>query len=186
VLLSGDHARIERWRAEQAAARTAARRPDLLHPATLVEGREVRLVQPADAGELFTLQRACWVAEQQANPGVEIPALAESLDDVQAWIDTDTVLVVRAAGRLVGAVRARLHGEAWDIGRLMVAPDLQGSGLGRDLLERIEAMAPAGVTTYELFTGAGSARNQRIYKKAGYRLAGEVAPGVVRMTKKRR
>jgi len=33
VLRSGDHARIERWRREQSAARTAARRPDLLDAA---------------------------------------------------------------------------------------------------------------------------------------------------------
>jgi tRNA (guanine37-N1)-methyltransferase len=32
VLLSGDHARIAQWRAEQAAKRTAERRPDLLAP----------------------------------------------------------------------------------------------------------------------------------------------------------
>ena len=186
VLLSGDHGRIAAWRSEQSRERTAARRPDLRHPSTSVEGREVRLVQPSDAGELFTLQRACWVQEQQANPGVEIPALAESLADVVAWVATDTVLVVRSAGRLVGAVRARLaYGSTWDIGRLMVAPDLQGSGLGRELLERIESMAPDAATGFELFTGAGSLRNQRLYKKAGYRLQGEVGPGVVRLTKKR-
>ena len=32
VLLSGHHAEIEKWRAEQAKARTKARRPDLLNP----------------------------------------------------------------------------------------------------------------------------------------------------------
>jgi tRNA (guanine37-N1)-methyltransferase len=32
VLLSGDHAAVGRWRAEQAQARTAAQRPDLLAP----------------------------------------------------------------------------------------------------------------------------------------------------------
>lgn len=32
VLLSGHHAEIEKWRAEQAKARTAKRRPDLLRP----------------------------------------------------------------------------------------------------------------------------------------------------------
>ena len=31
ILLSGHHAEIEKWRAEQARLRTAARRPDLLH-----------------------------------------------------------------------------------------------------------------------------------------------------------
>ena len=93
------------------------------------------------------------------------------------------MLVARSAGRLVGAVRARRREDAWDVGRLMVAPDLQGRGLGRMLLERIEAAAPAGVTSCSLFTGAGSLRNQRLYRKAGYRLRGEVEPGVVRLTK---
>ncbi|MGZ4460836.1 MAG: GNAT family N-acetyltransferase [Nocardioidaceae bacterium] len=90
-----------------------------------------------------------------------------------------------SAGRLVGAVRGRLHDATWDVGRLMVAPDLQGRGLGRLLLERIEAAAPPEATGFELLTGAGSARNQRIYKKAGYRSRGQVRPGVVRMTKRR-
>jgi tRNA (guanine37-N1)-methyltransferase len=189
VLLSGDHARIAAWRHDQALRRTTERRPDLRHPAELLDDLEFRTVVPADAGELLTLQRACWVQELQANPGVEIAALRESLEDLEGWIRTDTVIVVRSAGRLVGAVRARLRptpeGQAWDIGRLMVAPDLQGRGLGRQLLERIEALAPDGATGFELFTGAGSARNQRMYKKAGYRLRGEVEPGVVLLAKRR-
>jgi tRNA (guanine37-N1)-methyltransferase len=185
VLLSGDHAAIAAWRHEQAARRTAERRPDLAHPATLLDDVEVRLVQLSDAGELLTLQRACWVQEQQANPDVEIDALTESLDDVRAWTSEGTTFVARSAGRLVGAVRGRLHGGAWDIGRLMVAPDLHGRGLGRMLLARMEAAAPAEATSYELFTGAGSLRNQRMYKKAGYRSAGRPRPGVVRMTKAR-
>jgi tRNA (guanine37-N1)-methyltransferase len=183
VLLSGDHAAIAAWRHDQAVRRTAERRPDLLHPSAVVDGIEVRAAEPADAGQLYVLQLACWVQEMHANPGVRIPALHESLDDLRAWLARDTVLVARAGGRLVGAVRASLDGQAWEVGRLMVAPDLAGRGLGRTLLTRIEAMAPPAATTYALFTGAGSARNQRIYKKSGYRLRGEVEPGVVRMTK---
>ncbi|WP_343061635.1 GNAT family N-acetyltransferase [Nocardioides luti] len=160
-----------------------------MHASVLLDDLEVRLVQPGDVGELYTLQRACWVQEAQDNPDVEIPALGESLEDVVAWAARDHVLVARSAGRLVGAVRARARttdrGTAWDIGRLMVAPDLHGRGLGRMLLGRIEAAAPADATSYELFTGAGSLRNQRMYKKAGYRLRGEAEPGVVRLTKRR-
>jgi tRNA (guanine37-N1)-methyltransferase len=37
VLLSGDHARIARWRREQALLRTWQRRPDLLLTAQLTE-----------------------------------------------------------------------------------------------------------------------------------------------------
>ena len=188
VLLSGDHGAIARWRHEQAVRRTAERRPDLAHPARQLDDVRVRLVRPSDAGELYTLQLACWVGEQQANPDVEIDALTETLPDVEAWIADGTVFVAHSAGRLVGAVRGRLHGEGgdvWDIGRLMVAPDLHGRGLGRLLLATIEEAAPAAATSYELFTGAGSRRNQRMYRKAGYRDAGQRAPGVVRMTKRR-
>lgn len=183
VLLSGDHAAIAAWRREQAERRTALRRPDLLPPSTVLDGVELRAAEPADAAELYVLQLACWVQEMHDNPGVRIPALHESLDDLRAWLARDTVLVARSAGRLVGAVRASLDGDSWEVGRLMVAPDLAGRGLGRALLARIEEIVPAEATTYALFTGAGSARNQRMYKRAGYRLRGEIAPGVVRMTK---
>ena len=185
VLLSGDHAAIASWRHEQSQRRTAERRPDLLAAASLPGGVEVRPSVLADAGELLTLQLACWVQEEKDNPGVPIPPLEESLEDVRTWLAECTVLVARRAGRLVAAVRARRRDEAWDIGRLMVAPDLWGQGLGRGMLQQIEDAAPAGVTTFELFTGAGSRRNQRLYKKAGYRLRGEIEPGVVRLTKRR-
>ncbi len=190
VLTSGDHGAITRWRQDQALRRTARRRPDLIHPSRVDADEELRLVQPADAGELLTLQRACWVQEQQANPDVDIPALSETLHDVEEWLREWVVLVLRRGGRLVGAARGRTHGTSWDVGRLMVAPDLQGLGLGRRLLAEIEACAPPEVTTYELYTGAGSAENIRMYQRAGYRLsgwgdAGEV-PGAVRLTKRRR
>ncbi|GAA1163642.1 tRNA (guanosine(37)-N1)-methyltransferase TrmD [Nocardioides aquiterrae] len=184
VLLSGDHAAIASWRHDQAVRRTAERRPDLVHPSVLLDDVEIRPVRPSDAGELYVLQRACWVQEQHDNPDVRIPALHETYDDVRDWIARDTVLVARSAGRLVGAVRGQLDGEVWEIGRLMVAPDLAGRGLGRTLLRRMEELAPEAATSYALFTGAGSARNQRMYKKAGYRLRGEEFPGAVRMEKR--
>jgi tRNA (guanine37-N1)-methyltransferase len=185
VLLSGDHGAIAAWRHDQALRRTAQRRPDLAHGSVLLEDVEVRPAQLADSGELFVLQLACWVQEQHDNPGVRIPALHETHEVVREWLVRDTVIVARAAGRLVGAVRASLDGAVWEIGRLMVAPDLAGRGLGRALLERIEALAPDAATTYSLFTGAGSLRNQRIYKKAGYRLRGDSPfPGAVRLEKR--
>ncbi len=187
VLRSGDHARIAAWRREQARRRTAERRPDLL-PASQVDDIEVRPAVRADAGELLTLQRACWVQEALDNDMLSIPALHESYDDVVAWLGEWSTLVARSAGRLVGAARGRREGDAWDIGRLMVAPDLQGRGLGRRLLVAVEDLAPDDVTSYLLFTGALSARNQRLYKKAGYSLRGEQpgVPGAVLMTKPRR
>ena len=196
VLLSGDHARIAAWRRDQAVRRTVARRPDLAVASLLVGSQgnpltdlDVRPATLADAGELFTLQRACWLQEQEANPGVEIPALQESLDDLRGWLGEWTTFVARdpASGRLLGAVRGQLAGTEWDIGRIMVAPDLQGRGLGRALLTLIEDAAPTDASSYVLFTGAGSARNLAMYKKAGYRLRRdrEAPAGAVVLTKQR-
>ncbi|GAB3266764.1 tRNA (guanosine(37)-N1)-methyltransferase TrmD [Nocardioides dilutus] len=190
VLLGGDHAAIAAWRAEQALRRTAERRPDLAHPSRVGEWEIVPAVR-GDAGEILTLQRACWVQEALDNDMLDIPALHESLEAVEASLDDWTYFVVRVEGRLVGAVRGRLavHGEAtaWDIGRVMVAPDLQGRGLGRALLEHIQAVAPSEASSYVLFTGVRSAANQRMYKKAGFRLRKDLPapPGAVILTKPR-
>jgi tRNA (guanine37-N1)-methyltransferase len=190
VLLSGDHARIAAWRHEQAVRRTAARRPDLLHPSrTLtvagIQDAEVRTATPSDAGELLTLQLACWVREAQANETLDIPPLREDLAAVQAWLGTWTTFVVRSGTRLVAAVRGRLEGDTWEVGRLMVAPDLRGRGLGRWLLGHVESAAPAEARRVSLVTGARSEANLRMCKKAGYRFD-RVQPddtGVVRLSK---
>ncbi|MGA8846238.1 MAG: GNAT family N-acetyltransferase [Nocardioides sp.] len=117
----------------------------------------------------------------------QIPALQESLADVQEWLGTWTTYVVRVDGRLVGAVRGRLVDEAWDIGRIMVAPDLQGRGLGRVLLDHIQLVAPVDATSYVLTTGHRSERNLRMYQKAGFRLRRdlEAPPLGVLLTKRR-
>ncbi|TCJ22591.1 tRNA (guanosine(37)-N1)-methyltransferase TrmD [Nocardioides jejuensis] len=174
VLLSGDHGKIAAWRHDQRVRRTAERRPDLLAASVVGEWEIVRGT-PADAGELLTLQRACWVQEATHNDFFAHPALHEDVAEVLAWMAEWETWVVRRAGRLVGAVRARLDGDAWEIGRLMVAPDLQGSGLGRVLLEHAQAAAPKDATSYVLFTGAASFANQRFYQRSGFRLRPDLA-----------
>ena len=194
VLLSGDHSAIAAWRHAESVRRTVIRRPDLAHPAAQVAlgglDLEVRLATLADAGELFTLTRACWLQELWANPGVVIPALEESFEEALRGLEDWTTFVALAGGRIVGSTRGKVVGDGtvWDVGRVMVAPDLQGRGLGRYLLEVAEGAAPAEVTTYELWTGANSVDNIRMYKKAGYRLRGSAPdpPGAVILTKPRR
>lgn len=193
VLLSGDHGAIAAWRHQQRLDRTASRRPDLLHPSAVLkaDGLDITVAQPADVGELTTLQRACWVSEGRANDTHDIPPLLESVDEVARGLQEWQTWVVRAGGRLVASVRARSHPDdpaVWQIGRLMVAPDLQGRGLGRALLAHAEAQAPAGTAAYWLNTGTRSDRNLRTYRKAGYRVQpGEGAfPGTVDLLKPRR
>ena len=132
---------------------------------------EIQRGDAADAGELYTLQRAAFVAEGRANESFDIPPLTDGLDATEAALARDTVLVARLRGRLVGAVigTAGLAG-AWTIGRLIVAPDLQGRGIGGRLLAEAEAAAPPNRTVATLITGVGSKKNIAFYTRRGYRV----------------
>lgn len=146
------------------------------------------LIQSAiieDAPEILVLQRCCWVSEAIANDSLEIPPLHEDLEAVEQWVKTADVWTARRGGRLVGAVRAAEEDTAWQIGRIMVAPDLAGNGLGRRLLEHAEAHAPEHITRFELFTGRKSTRNILMYSRAGYTLLPDDASGIVYLTKAR-
>ncbi|MGN0062944.1 MAG: tRNA (guanosine(37)-N1)-methyltransferase TrmD [Nocardioides sp.] len=191
VLLSGDHGKVASWRHAQRVERTLTRRPDLATRIPVADATTLEVAQPDDAGEILTLQRACWVQEALANDTLEIHALHESLEQVQEWMGQWHTWVLRRSGRIVGAVRATLEdgrapGDTWDIGRLMVAPDLQGHNLGRRLLEHAESQAPASVTRFLLFTGSGSVDNLRRYSRAGYREAGPAGEGALLLVKPRR
>lgn len=134
----------------------------------ILPGAKVARATAEDAGEILVLQRCCWTQEAIANGTLEIPPLHEGVDVVRRWIGTWSAWTVRLDHRLVGAARARLTGDVWEIGRLMVAPDLAGRGLGRWLLRHVEASAPPGARSFLLYTGTGSAHNLAIYERAGY------------------
>ena len=122
----------------------------------------------SDAGEILTVQRAAYVTEAQLNDNHWIPPLTETLDDIRAAIAEQTVVCAVLGPRLVGAVRAHADGTVWRIGRLAVAPDLQGTGLGTGLLAAIEALATSGIDTFALFTGPESLPNVGLYERRGY------------------
>jgi len=118
------------------------------------------------AGELLTLQRAAYVTEAQLYGDPFLPALTQTLDEVRLEL-RHPALGVTEDGRLIAAVRWTVDGEVAHIGRLVVAPDHQGRGLGTTLLRAAEAAS--GADSFELFTGHLSAANIRLYEREGYR-----------------
>lgn len=137
----------------------------------------ISTVEAADVGEILTLQRAAYVTEAQIYRDASLPALTQTLDEMAAELRESVALKATAGSRIVGAVRGRLDGSLMRIGRLTVAPDLHGKGIGTALLDAIERKTAGSVERFTLFTGHLSVANLRLYERRGYRE--ELTPGVV-------
>ncbi|GGV25383.1 GCN5 family acetyltransferase [Actinomadura cremea] len=125
----------------------------------------------ADAGEILTVQRAAYLTEAQLYGDPFIPPLVESLDRLRATLGDGDGVVLKAMldGRVAGAVRARFNDRTCLVGRLVVAPDLQGRGIGGRLLRAVEDAVAGRADACALFTGHLSEGNLRLYRRAGYR-----------------
>ena len=128
---------------------------------------EIEPLTGADAGELLTLQRAAYASEAQLYNDPFIPALTQSLDELLAELTEHNGIGIRVTGRLIAALRWRVDNGTAHIGRITVAPDMQGRGLGTLLLRTAEQRS--GAEVFELFTGHLSVANLRLYEREGYR-----------------
>jgi len=123
-------------------------------------------IRPEDAGELLTVQRAAFVSEALIYGTPDMPPLVQTLAELEAELADAEGWVARDGGRLVGAIRTREHEGVLLIGRIAIAPDQQGAGIGRALLTAAEEHSTAEVA--ELFTGSLSEANIRLYERCGY------------------
>lgn len=129
----------------------------------------VRPIRPDDAGEVMTLQRAAFVQEALIYGTPEMPPLTQTLEEVESELHENLGCVALDGPRMVGAVRARLDGSLLLVGRIAIAPDRAGEGIGTTLLGAVERRgAEAGATEAELFTGSLSEANLRLYGREGY------------------
>lgn len=149
---------------------------------------DVVRLDEAQAGEVLTLQRAAYVPEAQRYRDPDLPPLVETLDELAAALRSPSVVAlgVRLGHRLVGAVRLRVDDGVAHLGRLVVAPDLQGRGIGSALLTACEQALPPGVREIRLFTGDRSEATIRLYERFGYQRQGETPEGthsLVHLTK---
>lgn len=129
----------------------------------------MRPIERDDAGEVLTLQRAAFVQEALIYGTPDMPPLTQTLDELAAELRDNLGCVALAGPRMVGAVRARIDGELLLVGRLVIAPDRQGEGIGTVLLEAVEQRGrEAGAADAELFTGSLSEANLRLYERVGY------------------
>jgi len=136
------------------------------------EGDDIRIdkVGTADAGELLTVRRAAFVSEAQIFNDPNIPALTQTLEELIEDLQSEEVVTLGAwiGHRLVGSIRVGLEDGKATIGRLAVAPDQQGQGIGTQLLFGVLGYLPEDTREVWVFTGQNSKHNIALYNKAGY------------------
>ena len=130
----------------------------------------IQVVTDDEAGELLTLRRAAFVTEAQIYGDPNIPPLTQTLAELREDLALEGVVTLgaRSGHRLVGSIRVVFEDKKATLGRLAVAPDLQGKGIGTQLLLAILPHLPEDTEEVWVFTGQDSVQNLAMYAKNGY------------------
>ena len=130
------------------------------------------LIQKAerhDLQEILDLQYLAYQSEAKLLNNPHIPPLKQTLEEVeQEYLDGFFLKAVDTDNRIIGSVRAYSKEGTLYIGKLIVRPDLQGQGIGTQLLNAMENTCPH--KRYELFTSSKSVRNIKLYERLGYKI----------------
>ncbi len=102
--------------------------------------------------------------------------LTQTLPELEYELRENLGYVALRGDRLVGAARAVASDDMLLIGRIAIAPDQQGAGIGQRLLDALEHRGrELGCRVAELFTGSLSADNLALYTRLGYRESVRIA-----------
>lgn len=143
------------------------------HPATLEDVPAiVALVESAYRGESG---RRGWTTESDLLGGQRT-----DVDEVRDLVTRlgSRLILASQEGRLVGCCHVERRGASAYFGLFSVAPELQGAGLGRQLLARAERFAKDEWGCGEMSMTVIDARRELIawYERRGYRRTGEHKP----------
>ncbi|MER9138664.1 GNAT family N-acetyltransferase [Mesorhizobium sp. M0830] len=132
---------------------------------TIVSSIRLRPAVPADAAAIRDIVRAAyakWV------PVIGREPLPMRTDYDKAVAEHSFDLAVEG-GRIVGMIETILADDHLWIENVCVAPDAQGRGIGRLLLERAEQQAiEAGRVELRLLTNGAFEANVSLYRRHGY------------------
>jgi len=120
-----------------------------------------------DAAELLALQKIAYQSEAEIYGDDSLPALQQSLDDLQNDLARMVFIKAVVNGKIIGAVRGYVEGPTAYLRRVVVHPYFRRRGIGRRLLDEIEQAFPE-VTRFEAKTGHQSKRNLYQLTKRGY------------------
>ena len=127
----------------------------------------IEVATTQDAQSIIELQKLAYVSEAEIYNDYDIDPLTQTLDSLQGAFEKQVFFKVSVSDKIVGSVRGYVDNGTCYIGRLIVHPEFQNQGIGKQLMNKIESFFKYA-ERYELFTGHRSERNLYLYQKLGY------------------
>jgi ribosomal protein S18 acetylase RimI-like enzyme len=133
-----------------------------------MENLHIKRAEVQDAEAILDLQKLAYLSEAEIYNNKRIPPLTQTIEEIRAEFDHQIFLKALFNEKIVGSVRAYETKGICHIGRLVVHPKFQNTGIGSRLMNKIEAIFE-NAKRFQLFTGDNSERNLYLYQKLGYR-----------------
>lgn len=133
------------------------------------DGPMIQQASREDLPEILNLQFLAF-GEVAKRLGLgSIPPLEQTLEDLQEEARHSALLKYTENGRITGSVRGCLDGRnVCHVGKLIVNPDCQNRGIGRQLMLALEEYFRGKAAGYLLFTSAETPETLHLYRKLGY------------------
>jgi ribosomal protein S18 acetylase RimI-like enzyme len=127
----------------------------------------IQNAQKKDLPQILELQKICYRESAKRYNDFAIAPLVQTLDELEKEFEKTTILKAEKNDRIVGSVRAYEKNGTCFIGRVIVHPEFQNKGIGKNLIREIENRF-SHAARYELFTGFRDKKNLHFYKSLEY------------------
>ena len=128
----------------------------------------IEMATVEDAEEILRLQKLAYTSEAIIYNDFSIQPLLQTIEETIDDINNQIVLKYESDNKIVGSVRAYSKDDTSYIGKLIVHPKFQNTGIGTLLMKEIEGKFPLN-RRFEIFTGHKSQKNLHLYDKLGYK-----------------
>lgn len=126
-------------------------------------------VDESDLINILSLQKKSFTVVAERMNKFDLPPLQQSLEEIYDEYQKGIILkYLSDSGQIIGSVRGYMdENKICHIGKLIVHPDFQNKGIGRELMNEIETYFPY-CHKFSLYTGEETPNTLHLYSRVGY------------------
>jgi ribosomal protein S18 acetylase RimI-like enzyme len=142
---------------------------------TITENIRIERALEKELEDILAVQKSAFTKEAERHHNYDIPGLNQTREEISKEFISSLVLSAKLNDLVIGSVRSSCKDGVCTVSKLVVHPEYHNQGIGRKLLQSIEAeslMATPGINKFILFTAKNSFDNIGLYESEGYEKSG--------------